>query len=672
MIKQNKDEETVTTDTFGIKSPPVQVDVGGQKFTFPDLPANGENLPALFFVNPVKPDEISSNTTFVSRSSTLPSRKKNKVLNGSDAVDIADLSSFSGQMKTSHSTSELNKDAHPALPAHLKVSSDQKTSPIPSPIYDTPRTFKPLASTDEKEKEKNVEALPTATNYVTMEPPPKKEPPLLTASQQPAPVEPINSAVVDRLAPKPSDAAIENIYDNARLIRPKPLIAEKTVPSQTNNTPSSIYDVPRKILVQADSSTTKEISSEKSVAPETVSKAVSTGNSEGVYDVPKINEKKENTKTTDTSNTQPLYSNVTSSSEDKPPLFPKQNQTANKPAEVEITVDSTKPLIPSKSTLTAATKVDIIEAAKKLKSASKEENNQTDSNNKPLILPKPNSVANLDVSSPDTPKNETQADGNTKPVLLPKPNAAKNPVSDTTKNETQTEGTSASAKPLILLKPKSSTTDAAPPPTSAKPKIFPKTNDKEKSASPHCESSDENHKETETSSSKKAVTVGLPPQKSPKPKVLPKKSDQEKSTSPQCESSDESRKDIEAPSSKTASTTDISNAPPKKSPKPKVLSRKSDQEKSASPQCESSDESRKETETSSDNGTPEPAGSGEDGNGFGAPKPRAKPRKATRKQVGLPQNLMQELFARQNSQSKLAEANSSPTKPLVKPKPNMK
>jgi len=125
------EEKQLTSDTFGIKSPaPVEVNIGGQKFTFPDLPEGGdENLPQIFFVNPVKADGGAS---------TLPSRKKNKI-NPSDRASIIDPDIFIPEMKTSKSTSEINKD----------TSSDPQSlgSPVPtsdksrkeSTIYDIPR-----------------------------------------------------------------------------------------------------------------------------------------------------------------------------------------------------------------------------------------------------------------------------------------------------------------------------------------------------------------------------------------------------------------------------------------------------------------------------------------------------------------------------------------------------
>ncbi len=592
------------------------------------MPANGESLPALIIVNPVKPDEIFSNT-YASRSSTLPSRKKNKVLANSDSVDITDFSLFGSQMKTSRSVSELNKDALPVLPTHIGLSSDQNASSMQCPIYDTPRTFKPLKSSEETEN-KSADASSNATDYVTM------EPPSMTASQQPVPVEvnqqsaPVvtkKSAIVDRLAPKRSEAETESIYDNARLIRSNPLVAEKIFPVQTNSaTTSSIYDVPRKLLAQAESSITKDTSTKipVPVPSEIVAKTLSGGDLESVYDVPKINVKKETTKTSDISNTQPLYCNVVSKSEDVPQLFTKQNQTANESDKVKINS-------------TVAAKDD----SKAAKISIDEENSQADSTKKPLILPKSNLAKNPVVTTPDTSKDNTQADSSSnKPVILPKPSAVKNPVavvSDTPKSEAQADG---SNKPVLLPKPKNS---------------FAMVSDTPKS-------------ETEAEGN------------SNKPVLLPKPTSANNSVAivsdtPKSETKAESSintKPVIQPKPKKSSTTDTPTVPPPKSTKPKVLSRKSDQKKSASPQCESSDESRRETETSSDNGTPEPMASGEEGQNALTPKPRTKPRKGTKRQVGLPQNLMQELFARQSSQSKLAETNALPTKPLVKPKPNMK
>ncbi len=538
-IRKNNFEEVATTDTFGIKSP-VEINVGGQKFTFPDLPSDpDENLPALIFINPLKPDELTSNS-LASRSSTLPNRKKNKVLTNEAAI-IADTELFGGQMKLSKSTSEINKDAdpiaQPKLPAHIEVlfSPENNTLPVDSPVYDTPRTFKPLKSSHEKD----MKSADSSTNaeYVTMEPLPKKEP-----LQQP-PVA-TKSAGVDRLAPKQTT---ESIYDNPRLMKSKPLVAEKTIPLRVSSTAaSSIYDVPRKLLLVAESPpSTKETNSEVPV-----SSVVATNSADSVYDIPKKSSKTSVEK--EVTKTEPSQSNLEIKSEDatvKPPLLlPKPSEKTK----VKIPTEIAKPLISPKPNPakegTMATKDCEADIKPLIPSKPKPSivgaNSETEGTKPLILLPKPNSAKNS-IEATDTSK---EADRSNKP-LIPKPNAAK---------------TSTTEKPAVSEKP------------------------------------------------------ALKPRVSPKPGPTP-----------------------------------------------------NEQEKSVTPSFESTDD---KGESSSDISTPEPMANSEleSVEGFPTPKPRAKPRKATKRQVGMPQNLMQELFARQSSQSKLADKSPPPSKPSVKPKPNVK
>lgn len=493
-----------------------------------------ENFPALIFLNPVKPDEIATSNTYASRSSTLPTRKKNKILTTEATSTTTDAELFGGQIKLSKSTSEINKDAdpitQPKLPAHIEVlfSPERNTSPVDSPVYDTPRTFKPLKSSHNKDK-KSADSSPNA-EYVTMEPLPKKENSSIVSSalQQP-PVATKASVGVDRLAPK---QITESIYDNPRLMKSKPLVAEKALPVNSTAAPS-IYDVPRKLLLVAESHpSTKETNTQPPMSAVVVTQSKIAEAGDSVYDIPKTSSKTSVEKgvTKLLENLQPNQNNLETKSE---------NATVKPPQLLPKPTDGTKVAEIAKPSISPKPKPSIVGA-----------NSETGST-KPLILPKLDSVK-TSIDATDTSKEEIQADRSNKPLIPSKPNSAK---------ASTTEKLTVSEKPAL------------------------------------------------------------------KPRVSPKPG-----------------------------------------PKP------NEQEKSVTPPFESANDKGKEGESSSDNGTPEPMANSEQESveGFPIPKPRAKPRKATKRQIGMPQNLMQELFARQSSQSKLADKSPPPSKPPVKPKPNVK
>ena len=287
-------QEEASTLTFGKKSQtldsPVEIDLGtGSKITFPDTPIanSGESLPALIIYNPVRSDELTSNT-LPRGSKTLPTRGNQKCSADGTDLEAAIDHAVGTHVKSSKSTSEINKtvSAPGALPPSDVGSSDK----VRSPIYDTPRVLKTPANERTDASGRDV----VSGEYVTME----SHSQVMSSNQlKPA----------DRLAPKrpsvssepfvslvtPNTGTEESLYDNARLIQSKKITNTEKAMLVTSPEPqasaSTIYDVPRSVLTtttikdktEGDSMPVKEKVKEQALP------TVPVNFSEGVYDIPK-------------------------------------------------------------------------------------------------------------------------------------------------------------------------------------------------------------------------------------------------------------------------------------------------------------------------------------------------------------------------------------------------
>ena len=614
-------QEEMTTDTFGIHSP-IEIDVDGQKIIFPELPSPTREgkLPDLIILNPVKP----GSSTFTSN--TLPTRKINKVSASDADTNVTDL--FGGPMKLSKSASEINKEGKVHGSQASVLSPEKQVVSRESTVYDVPRTFKPTKASDEKESGEKMNAPSTSPEYVMMEP--RSKQPALTAAVNDQPDAsqqlPKKKSVSDRLAPKPSPpidpgAAAESIYDNARLIKPV-VTSEQPVSVQVDKDEAcSLYDVPKK-LSESPSRVSKESGSVVAsvVTPKTESKE----KMETLYDIPKTlaPQSKQISTSPENGGTESVYDH------------PKKNnvvkgQVGSSDSSKETTPG---PSVPSKSSTkqendSATGKVEsIYDQPRKLtqdsgadKKGSSKEPDGTSPITKPSISPKP--------SGADKKGSSKAADATspiTKPSISPKPSGA-----DKKGSSKAADATSAITKPSISPKPKTES-----------------ENDTEASVGSQADkSSPSKDGKTEKGSGKPLL---LPKPNSAKPSVvdrpllLPKPGTAQRvgvSPKPAAKEEDETSNPIDdtKQTSNKAAKEAVSDKEPSDSPEP----------------CEDSPQHDSDSSSSSP-----------------APKPR--PRSKKRQQVGMPKNLMQELFAKQNSRTKLTEEKSPPpAKPPVKPKPKM-